>query len=44
MSATIVNSDDLYSSLPSVLDVRINEEKPETGRGIYSKIPRKPGE
>ena len=37
----ILNSDDLYPSLPPVLDVR---EKPETGRGIYSKIHLKPGE
>lgn len=36
--------DDLYHSLPPALDVRVNEEKPEIGRGIYSKIHRKPGE
>ena len=36
--------DDLYPSLPPVLDVRVNEEKRETGRGIYSKIHCKPGE
>jgi hypothetical protein len=40
----ILNSDGLYPSLPSVLDVRVNEKKPETGRGIYSKIHWKPGE
>ena len=40
----ILNSDDLYPSLPPVLDVRVNEEKPEIGRGIYSKIHWKPGE
>ena len=41
----ILNSeDDLYPSLPPVLDVRVNEEKPETGRGIYSKVHWKPGE
>ena len=39
----ILNSDGLYPSLPSVLDVRVNEKKPETGRGIYSKIHWKPG-
>ena len=36
--------DDLYPSLPHALDVRVNEEKPEIGRGIYSKIHWKPGE
>jgi hypothetical protein len=36
--------DDLYPSLPPALDVRVNEEKPEIGRGIYSKIHLKPGE
>lgn len=40
----ILNSIDLYPSLPPVLDVRVNEEKPETGRGVYSKIHWKPGE
>ena len=41
----ILNPDhDLYPSLPRVLDVRVNEEKPEIGRGIYSKIHWKPGE
>ena len=37
-------NDDLYHSLPPALDVRVNEENPEIGRGIYSKIHRKPGE
>ena len=38
----ILNSDDLYTSLPpDVLDVRVNEK---TGRGIHSKIHWKPGE
>ena len=36
--------DDLYHSLPPALDVHVNEEKPEIGRGIYSKIHWKPGE
>ena len=40
-SGPILNSDNLYSSLPPVLDVRVDEEK---GRGIYSKIYWKPGE
>ena len=40
----ILNSDDLYPSLPPILDVRVNKEKPEAGRGIYSKIHLKPGE
>ena len=38
------SNDDLYPSLPPALDVRVNEEKPEIGRGIYSKIHWKPGE
>lgn len=38
-----LNSDGLYPSLPSVLDVRVNKDEVETGRGIYSKIHWKPG-
>jgi hypothetical protein len=41
----ILNPDDgLYPSLPPVLDVRVNEENPEFGRGIFSKFHWKPGE
>ena len=41
----ILNSDDdLFRALPPVLHVLVNEEKPELGRGIYSKTHWKPGE
>ena len=41
---TTTGPDGLYPSLPSVLDVRVNGEEPEIGRGLYSKIHWKPGE
>ncbi|KAF8805220.1 SET domain-containing protein [Phlegmacium glaucopus] len=39
-----LNSNGLYTAIPSVLDVRVNEGRPENGRGVYSKIHWKPGE